>query len=381
MKKKILFVNDEMTMGGVARILNTFLKMIDRDKYEVDLLVLHKRGELLSEIPSDINVISGSDFFSVIDRPLKECKGKELFYKLRLLFYMKSGLIKNKIVKERKKILNKHYDIEFSAKEGFCTIFTGYGDSDKKINWVQVDYKESNYSSHHMELVKDALKHIDMNIACSNQVLESYKELFDVSKICVIHNLVDEDRIRNMSLEPCDLKLEDNGKINLITVARFHKQKAVDRLIRIQAKLKDYYNLIIIGDGGLKEELYSLASELDCFDDIKWLGLKSNPYPYVRECDLFVMSSLYEGYPTMTVESLLSDTPVLTTLVAGVSEQIDDSNGWIVENSEDGLYKKLDDLKDKKDILTKLKKYLENYHYDNQSILNSYYKIFEGEQK
>ena len=379
MKKKILFVNDEMTMGGVARILNTFLKMIDRDKYEVELLVLHKRGELLSEIPSDINVISGSDFFSVIDRPLKECKGKELFYKLRLLFYMKSGLIKNKIIKERNKILNKHYDIEFSAKEGFCTIFTGYGDSDKKINWVQVDYKESNYSSHHMELVKDALKHIDMNIACSNQVMESYKELFNVSKICVIHNLVDEDGIRNMSLEPCDLKLDDNGKINLITVARFHRQKAVNRLIRIQAKLKDYYNLIIIGDGGLKEELYSLAKELDCFDNIKWLGLKSNPYPYVRECDLFVMSSLYEGYPTMTVESLLSDTPVLTTLVAGVSEQIDDSNGWIVENSEDGLYKKLDELKDKKDVLIKLKKDLNNYHYDNESILNSYYKIFEEE--
>ncbi len=381
MKKKVLFVNDEMTMGGVARILNTFLKMIDRDKYEVDLLVLHKRGELLSEIPSDINVISGSEFFSVIDRPLKECKGKELFYKLRLLFYMKTGLIKNKIVKERKKILDKHYDIEFSAKEGFCTIFTGYGDSNKKINWVQVDYKESNYSAHHMELVKDALKHIDMNIACSKQVMDSYKELFNVSKICVIHNLVDEERIRNMSLEPCDLKLKDNGKINLITVARFHRQKAVDRLIRIQAKLKEYYNLIIIGDGGLKEELYSLAKELDCFDDIKWLGLKSNPYPYVRECDLFVMSSLYEGYPTMTIESLLSDTPVLTTLVAGVSEQIDDSNGWIVENSEEGLYKKLDELKDKKDILIKLKKDLNNYHYDNESILNSYYKIFEGEQK
>ena len=377
MKKKILFVNDEMTMGGVARILNTFLKMIDRDKYDVDLLILHKRGELLAEIPSDINVIGGSPFFSTIDRPLKECRGKELFYKLRLLFYMKSGLIKNKIIKERKKILNKHYDIEFSAKEGFCTIFTGYGDSNRKINWVQVDYKESNYSGHHMELVKDALKHIDMNIACSNQVMESYKELFDVSKICVIHNLVDEERIRNMSLEPCDLHLEDNGKINLITVARFHKQKAIDRLIRIQAKLKDYYNLIIIGDGGLKEELYALAKEQGCFDDIKWLGLKSNPYPYVRECDLFVMSSLYEGYPTMTVESLLSDTPVLTTLVAGVSEQIDDSNGYIVENSEEALYKKLDELKDKRDVLLKLKKDLENYHYDNQSILNKYYGVLD----
>ena len=378
MKKKILFVNDEMTMGGVARILNTFLKMIDRDQYDVDLLVLHKRGELLSEIPSGINVIEGSKFFSCIDRPFGECKGKELFYKLRLLFYMKTGLIKNKIVSERKKILNKHYDIEFSAKEGFCTIFTGYGDSDLKVNWVQVDYKESNYSSHHMGLVRDALTHIDMNIACSNQVKESYQELFGVNRICVVHNLVDEDRIRNMSLQPCDLKLDDK-KINIITVARFHPQKAVDRLIRAYSKLKDYYNLIIIGDGGLREELYNLAKELDCFDDISWLGLKSNPYPYVRKCDLFVMSSLYEGYPTMTVESLISDTPVLTTLVAGVSEQIDDSNGWIVDNSEDGLFNKLDEIKNNKANLLKLKRNLENYHYDNESILNRYYEIFKGE--
>ena len=378
MKKKILFVNDEMTMGGVARILNTFLKMIDRDQYDVDLLVLHKRGELLSEIPSGINVIEGSKFFSCIDRPLNECKGMELFYKLRLLFYMKTGLIKNKIVSERKKILNKHYDIEFSAKEGFCTIFTGYGDSGLKVNWVQVDYKESNYSSHHMGLVKDALTHIDMNIACSNQVKESYQELFGVDRICVVHNLVDEDRIRNMSLEPCDLKLDDK-KINIITVARFHPQKAVDRLIRAYSKLKNYYNLIIIGDGGLKDDLYNLAKELNCFNDISWLGLKSNPYPYVRKCDLFVMSSLYEGYPTMTVESLLSDTPVLTTLVAGVSEQIDDSNGWIVENSEEGLFNKLDEIKKDKTNLLKLKKNLENYHYDNESILNRYYEIFKGE--
>ena len=120
--KKILFVNDEMTMGGVARILNTLLKMLDKEEYEADLLVLHKRGELLDEIPEGINVIGGTDFFNAIDIPLSACKGKTLFSKLRLLFYMKTGLIKNKIVKERKKILSKHYDIEFAAKEGFCTI-------------------------------------------------------------------------------------------------------------------------------------------------------------------------------------------------------------------------------------------------------------------
>ena len=81
MKKKVLFVNDEMTMGGVARILNTFLAKIDRNKYDVELLVLHKHGELLKEIPNDIKVISGTPFFNIIDKHLKQCHGKDLLNK------------------------------------------------------------------------------------------------------------------------------------------------------------------------------------------------------------------------------------------------------------------------------------------------------------
>lgn len=375
MKKKILFVNDEMTMGGVARILNTLLKMIDKDKYEVDLLVLHKRGELLKEIPEYVNVIEGTPFFNTVDIPLKQCKGTNLLSKIRLLIYMKTGLIKNKIVKERKKILNKHYDVEFSAKEGFCTIFTAYGNSEKKLNWVQVDYKESNYSSNHMGLVKNALSNIDMNISCSETVMNSYKEIFGVDRICVIHNLVDEERIRRMSYE--DPSIERNTeKINIITVARFHKQKGLERLIRVYSKLKDYYHLVIIGDGELKDELYNLAKELDCFDEIDWLGIMSNPYPNVRKSDLFVMSSLYEGYPTMTIESLISGTPVLTTSVAGVGEQIDDSSGWIVDNSEDGLFNKLNEIKNSKSLLVKMKKDLLGYHYSNETILDKITSYF-----
>ena len=376
MKKKILFVNDEMTMGGVARVLNTLLKMIDKDKYDVDLLVLHKRGELLREIPKDVNVIAGTSFFNTIDIPLKQCKGKQLFSKIRLLLYMKTGFIKNKIQIERKKFLNKQYDIEFAAKEGFCTIFSAFGDSKKKINWVQADYRESNYSSNHMKLVREALKKIDMNIACSDKVMESYIEVFGVKRICVIHNLIDEDRIRKMSYEKTNIKV-DNNKINLITVARFHKQKGLDRLLCAYAKLKDYYKLVVIGDGELKEKLYAQAKKLNCFDEIEWLGIRSNPYPDVRKSELFVMSSLYEGYPTMTIESLVCGTPVLTTKVAGVDEQITDGCGWIVDNSQDGLFDKLNELKESKKTLLTYKRKLNDYHYDNNSILKSYYKIFE----
>ena len=377
MKKKILFVNDEMTMGGVARILNTFLNKIDRERYDVDVLILHKRGELLSEIPGGINVIGGTSFFKTVDIPLKNCKLNNIFSKLRLVIYMKSGLIKNKIAKERQKILDKHYDIEFSAKEGFCTIFNAYGDSDKKINWVQVDYKESNYSVNHMKLVKDALKHIDMNIACSEKVMNSYKELFGIERICVVNNLMDDQRIYNLSLEPKTINPVEN-KINIICVARFHHQKGLDRLIRAYAKVKEYYKLVIIGDGELKTELYQLAKDVDVFDEIEWMGIRSNPYADIRASDLFILPSLYEGYPTITVESLISGTPVLALEVAGVKEQIiKPEYGWVIENNEEALINKLIDIKEKKALLKEYKEKLKSYRYDNERILNQYYEIFD----
>ncbi len=376
-KKNILFVNDEMTMGGVARILNTLLTYIDRDRYNVDLLVIHKRGELLSEIPEGINVIEGTKFFDTVDVPLDQSKGKYLIKKLILLFYMKTGFIKKKIEIERKKILNKQYDIEFSAKEGFCTIFTAYGDSKKKLNWVQVDYKESNYSRHHMGLVTDALKRIDMNIACSDTVLNSYKELFGVERIVKIRNLVDEARIHRLSKETAVTKI-DKDKINLICVARFHKQKGVDRLIKAYAKLKDYYKLTIIGDGELKDELYELAKELGVFEDIVWTGIMTNPYPEIRQSDLLVMPSLYEGYPTLSIETLLSGTPVLSTEVAGIKEQITkEEYGWVIDNNDDEVYRKLSEIKESKTLLNSYKEKLADYHYDNDRIMRSYYEQFE----
>lgn len=377
MKKSVLFVNDEMTMGGVARILNTFLKYIDRNKYDVDLLVLHKRGELLEEVPEGVNIIEGTNFFKTIDIPLKQCKGINLFNKLRLLFYMKTGLIKDKIKTERKKILNKQYDIEFSAKEGFCTIFTAYGDSKKKINWIQTDYKKENYSKNNMHLMKEALKKIDINIACSIVAKDSYQEIFNVNNICIINNLMDIDRVKELSAID-NAKKESDNKIKLVTVARFHKQKGLDRLIRAYSKLKENCHLTIIGDGDLRKELYSLAKENDCFDDIDWLGIMNNPYPVIKKSDIFVMSSIYEGYPTITIESLLCGTPVLTTLVAGVEEQINESNGWIVENSEDALFRKLNELVDRKEEIETKKANIINYKYDNNSILRKYYQIFDS---
>ena len=110
MSKRILFVNDEMVVGGVARVLNNLLRaLVESTDYEIDLLILHKHGEMLSEIPQGINVIEGSPFFSAyIDLPLSLLNKIRnyrilLLRKLYLILLMKTGLIGRKVKKRAKK--------------------------------------------------------------------------------------------------------------------------------------------------------------------------------------------------------------------------------------------------------------------------------------
>lgn len=385
MKKKLLFVNDEMVMGGVARILCNVLKRFDLDEYEIDVLILHPHGELLNEIPSGINRIQSSDLFNAVDVNLKfaiiQRRWKDVFNKLVFLFYMKTGLIKSLIKRERKKLLHKNYDIEIAAKEGFCTIFVANGDSKRKINWIHIDYSAVNYSSHHMDIMIDSLNHIDLNIAVSKRSKDAFRDLFGVSNIISIRNLMDISSLKEKSLEPCEIPY-DSDCVNLVSVGRFHPQKAMDRLIHAMRSLQETgvkVHLYLVGDGELKADCEALAKRLGVYEQITFTGSKRNPMPYIKQADLFCLPSLYEGYPTTIIESFFAGTPVLSCDVSGVHEQITEGvNGWIVENSQEAFISKLTEVVQNPNQLKSMRKSLVDYTYDNDSIFKEYVNAIEG---
>ena len=141
--KKVLFVVDERMMGGVSIVLQDILKFINTKKYEIDIMVLHNHGDYLNNI-DNVNIIYGTPFFEAIDYTIKEVLKsgniKLIFRKCYLVFLMKTGLIKRKIIKERRKCLTKKYDVEIAFKDGFTALFTAYGDSLKKYHWLHADY-------------------------------------------------------------------------------------------------------------------------------------------------------------------------------------------------------------------------------------------------
>lgn len=380
-KRRILFVNDEMEMGGVARVLNTLMSNLDPDLYQIDCLVLHKQGMLLKEIPKHIRVLEGTPFFNTIDEPLLDlvqCLDfRAIANKLRLIFYMKTGLIKNKIKKERAKIIKRPYDVEVAAKEGFCTIFTAFGDSEKKVNWVLTDYSVCNYSKRHMPLVKEALKKIDLNIADSVQALDAYKKVFGITKGVSIHNLMDVEKVIKGSRKKHDSTVAKKG-VNVIAVARFHPQKSLDRLLYAHqyAINKGYkHKLYLIGGGEEETKLRNIVLENN-LNNVLFLGFKQNPYADIAGCDLFVLSSLYEGFATVVNESLIATTPVLATKVSGIDEQITNQDyGWIVENTQEALnIGYVEALKDINRLHT-MKERLKTYHYPNEKILKEFTEV------
>ena len=384
MKKKILFVNDEITVGGVSKVLNNLLNVIDLNKYDVSLLILHCHGDMLKDVPKGVKTIKGTKFFRVVDQSIgnliKSCSFILLLEKLWIYLLLKLGLIEKVIIKERKKMKLDNYDVEIAFKEGFCSIFVASSDSKIKINWVHADYRVNNYAKNYMTYMKKILNEFTYNVAVSKVAAVSFKEVFDLKNdVIVIHNIIEEELIINKSKEAINYR---DDRFTFISVGRLHPQKGYNRLVESAKQLKDVgylFAIYIIGDGELEQSIKKQIEENKLNDTIILLGKKTNPYKYVKQADCFILSSLYEGLPTVVFESLILKVPVLSLEVAGILEQLDDKYGIVVKNNQEELSKLMKLVLDDHTLLNKYRDNLINYRYENTHIIKQVIDLIEGQ--
>lgn len=279
-----------------------------------------------------------------------------------------------------------HYDVEIAFKEGFCTIFVANGSSPKKVNWVHLDYKKQNFSSNHMPLMKKTLNSIDINVAVSEVAAQSYEEVFNLKqKVLVIHNIIQSDLIRNKYEEEVqeeDLHLFNNQYLTFISVGRLVSQKGYDRLINIHKRLIQeglMHNIIIIGHGEDEDSLRQQINELGCQETCRLIGYRENPFAYFKLADCFLLPSRYEGLPTVVFESLICETPVIATKVAGVEEQLNQTDfGLVVDNENESFYEAMKHIIGHPTALNKMKVALKQYQYQNDKIISQIKELVEG---
>ena len=378
MKKNVLFVVDEKRMGGVSILLEDILNNFDISNYNIDVLVLHNNGDYLNNLPKSVNVIYGTKYFKSIDLSMKEAIKSicisTLYHKLYVVLDMKTGRIKKAIIRERKKILNKKYDVEIAFKDGFTALFTIFGDSKKKIHWLHYEYKKTNPNGKYEKLIKEILPQFDSIVAVSDGVKEAFNNIYKIDNVKVIENFVDTNKIIKKSKEK-GLELNKND-INFISVGRLHYMKGYDRLIRIIDELRksnelpNNFKLRIYGDGPTKPELENLIKIYDLSDTVLLMGKTSNPYKEIKNNDLFILPSYYEPFGIVIVEAMTLKVPVLACSNAATGKLIKNKvNGLVVENSDEALKEGLKYLIDNPNIIKKYHENLLNYEYDNTLVL------------
>lgn len=333
-------------MGGIQKSLLNLLKAT-HDQYKYTLLLFSKSGALLTEIPSDVKVISTRRVYRMLGLSREELK------RYPILFITKYVLMKITKYSTRRFTVGllgigqrpiKGFDavISYSHLTGSHSFSGGCGDfaldktiCQNKICCIHCDYLNSGLRSksndnEYLEFTK---------IACCS---ESVKNRFSMSlvsideKTFVLRNFYDFSIVES-GKEKID-ELLDTSYINLVCIARLSKEKGIDQILYAmhQAHRKDM-RLYIVGDGPYKNELRKIIAATELSQQVFFMGEKTNPYNYVCSADYLILMSYHEAAPMVYDEAHILNTHIISSETTSTSEMLDD---------DDFICKTLDELSD-----------------------------------
>lgn len=321
--KKILIVIDSLTGGGAEKVLLDILKKIDKKKYSIDLFLLYKHGIYIEEIKKYVNNLNGlKPRNEKYDKNIIFRKCNSLFFKIRNWLFLNEYIYK----------IKKSYDIEIAFLEGQSTQYIANRKSlAKKISWIHIDLQKHRILNKKIE--RNVYKKINKIICVSKDSKKSVIGLYPEfeKKIKVIYNLIPKKEILDKSKE----YIAKNKKITLLTIGRLNLQKGYDILLKAHKKLIKEgldYNLKILGEGMLKKEFQEYIVKNNLSKNTELVGFKANPYPYIKNSDVYVMSSRYEGFPLVLCEAIILNKPIIATKCTGPLEILDNGKyGELVE--------------------------------------------------
>lgn len=357
--KKLIIFGYTLEMGGAEKVLIDYLNVLV-EKYEIDLILLKKTGELVSKIPNGINTyeLRKNSFFYTFFRYIP------LFRKIKI----------NKLANK------KDYDVAIGFFEGRSATWVADIRKDiRKIAWIHNDVYKFDIGISEKEIINSYNK-IDKIVTVSNQAKENFCCKYNIpkEKVEVLYNLINESDIKEKAKE----KIVKNEIFTFVNVGKMRPQKRQDRLITIAKKLKDdgyKFKIQIIGNGPEEDNLKKLIKEFDVSNEVDLLGLKTNPYPYIKNADCFVLSSEFEGFGIAVKEALILGQLVISTKVTGVEEMLEAPKfGLITENSTESLYEAMKSILDKKTDTEQIKENLKNFDAGNNKIIKKLINIIEG---
>ena len=331
-----------MNVGGVEKALLGLLSTIDYDKYDVDIAMIFRDGGLYSYLPHDINIHEINSYKNywrlIVDTPYQIVVG--LLKKCRLikLFKYVDAYIKSKksgeqsplfeLILKKEPIIPTEYDIAISYSGPFHALdyyVLKKVKTKKRICWIHFDVSKFGINNAFVEKYYPQFDEI-------NLVSQQGKDVFDkrfpflTDKTKVVYNVIDKNLILSQSEEKVyDMPIGECNHVRIVTVGRVSKEKGqYDVLPYFKQAIDKGLNAkwYFVGGGKDVESCSRKARELGIEENVIILGVKTNPYPYMRHCDIYVQPSRHEGYCITLAEAKLFGHPIITTSFTGAAEQL-----------------------------------------------------------
>ena len=397
MKKNILFVIDSLHCAGAEKSLTTLLSLLDYSKYNVDLQLFGYGGELEEIVPKEVNILPPLDYTKFTELSLKQ----SIVYSIKKInFKMLSSRLRYSLALRKNDYSNaqkarvfwqsasksiekskRNYDIAISYAQGVPTFYVAEKiNAKEKFAWVNVSYRlEEEDKKFQSEFYKKYKKIVAVSESTKDIFIETFDEFKD--KIEVIHDINNPELIEKMSKLGNSYNDDFDG-IKILTIGRLAHQKGYDIALEACKELKNRgisFRWYSLGIGYLKEDIETYIKENNLQDNFILLGVKSNPYPYIKDCDIYVQTSRFEGFGIAIAEARMLNKPVVTTRFDAVySQMIHEKNGLVVDMNSKAVADGIERLINDKDLNEYITNYLKEEKKGNVEELDKFYELIES---
>lgn len=301
MKKKLIFFAYDLRIGGIENALLNLFHFIDYKKYDVTLVLESRRGELLNFVNSNVKIVE-----------YKLSNSKFVLWRKGYNF-----------LKRFLWSINHKYKYDFSCCYATYSLM---GSTLAKISSINSSlYIHSDYTNIYKEK-EDFKKFFDRRkvecfhslIFVSNESRHNFLQIYPSlkSKSYVLNNFVDNQKIIELSNE----SIEESPKKDklLVFIGRLEESsKRISKLLQVMRYMKEKQikiELWIIGDGPDRKEYEDYIKQNQLNDMIRLMGMKQNPYPYMKLANYIILTSDYEGFPVVYLEAICLKKKIITTM-------------------------------------------------------------------
>ncbi len=360
-KKNVLIYAGDLDQNGITTAFCSMMTRLNREKYHYYVsfrkISLEGHPERMERIPPDVGIypIASEMNLDVVTAIVQAC-------------YLKWGItslgIGARLQKAYTREWKKHFGnvrfdhvVHYNGYENYMIFLLKMAPCGKTI-WVHNDMeKETSVKKNPSRaLLSDAYKAYDHVVIVGEDIRDA---TFGISKradnIEVIQNCHDYESVIKRAQEPLQFDEYTRSTVTqeqlqeilqgqarkFINIGRYSLEKGHERLIRAFNRFwrehPDFYLIIIGGTGALYEKTCALAREMEAAEHIVLIKSMRNPMPVLKSCDLFLLSSLYEGLGLVLLEADVLGIPVMACDVNGPRDFLKKHGGILLEDSEDGL--------------------------------------------